>query len=752
MLIKAGTSNVSTIVRYLLSASGTPASQLTSVTPGLDMWYRRDGSPKTLLSAINLATVDSAHADGGFIHIQDGYYRVDVPDAAVGSGAQGVLVGGSATGFTGVGTYIQLDAPVDIAKISGDAVAADNLELQYDTTGLTGDTFPAKQSQVENIAVTGAAVNAIPASYTLTTGTQSSGTIASAQALDAVTHQHTDTGGAMELYYEFTIGGDGIPTSVTAHGFLTGINDTLTVWAYNWGDTAWNQIGTLAGGVSATIGIGTYSLLAAHVGTGANLGKVRIRYYAASGLTTATLGIDYIYVSYAIVRRSVGYADGAIWIDTTLSNENTESYVDGTADNPVSTLAAALTLSGQLNIKKFHVANGSTITLSGDSSNYVFYGDNWTLDLNGQTITNAHFNGASVSGTATGTGFDFHECELNSMTIAAGDFFNCAIAGDIILTSAATYSFDQCFSGVAGNATPGIDFGATVADTNLNMRHYSGGIEVRNMGASANDRMSLEGWGQLVAASTCLGGSVSIRGNFTITDQAGGAIKITDGARYDVTQIRDEASAALSTYDPPTNAEFEARTLAASDIFLFGTDRVMLTTATASQIDNIANNASALSDSRVPDIISLANIRAEASGALGVYDAPTNAEMNARTILSAEYATSALLPSLSAGLMPATVEAINGSTSAAGRLRLSTLTMVPGTATAHQLSTSQMSNNLAETTDDHYNGRIILWTSGNLKNQATDITDYTGFDGTSALLTFTAVTEAPANNNTFIIL
>ena len=304
---------------------------------------------------------------------------------------------------------------------------------------------------------------------------------------------------------------------------------------------------------------------------------------------------------------------------------------------------------------------------------------------------------------------------------------------------------------MAGTGTPSVDFGATVGDTNLNMRHYSGGIEIKNMGTSANDLMSLEGWGQIIAASTCTGGTVAIRGSFTITDNAGGALTFSDDARYDVTQVRNEASGALNTYDSPTNTEFEARSLAASDIFLFGTDRVMLLGDTASQIDNIETNASAISD-RVPDIISLANIRTEASGALDVYDAPTNAEMNDRTLASQVYATSAQIPALSAGLLPVTVEAISGAPSAAENLRLSTLTIVPGAATAHQLSTTQMSADVSEATDDHYIGRIIIWTSGALKNQATDITDYTGHDGTSSLFEYTAVTEAPADANTFIII
>lgn len=40
---------------------------------------------------------------------------------------------------------------VDAVQISGDSTAADNLELQYDTTGLSGDTFPSSQAQVATV-------------------------------------------------------------------------------------------------------------------------------------------------------------------------------------------------------------------------------------------------------------------------------------------------------------------------------------------------------------------------------------------------------------------------------------------------------------------------------------------------------------------------------------------------------------------------------------------------------------------------
>lgn len=104
---------------------------------------------------------------------------------------------------------------------------------------------------------------------------------------------------------------------------------------------------------------------------------------------------------------------------------------------------------------------------------------------------------------------------------------------------------------------------------------------------------------------------------------------------------------------------------------------------------------------------------------------------------------------LASGRIPADVTAINGVAAAAAQLARSAATIVNGAATSTTLSTTQMSTDLTEATDDHYNGRIIIWTSGVLLNQATNITDY---NGTTKTLTYTATTEAPANTDTFIIV
>ena len=110
---------------------------------------------------------------------------------------------------------------------------------------------------------------------------------------------------------------------------------------------------------------------------------------------------------------------------------------------------------------------------------------------------------------------------------------------------------------------------------------------------------------------------------------------------------------------------------------------------------------------------------------------------------------SRLPAALVTGRMSSDAVAISGSTDAADKLEASAETIVVGTAQTGTLSTTQMSSDLTEATDDHYIGRIVIWTSGALKDQASDITDYTGTNG---VLTYTAVTEAPSNGDTFVIV
>ena len=107
------------------------------------------------------------------------------------------------------------------------------------------------------------------------------------------------------------------------------------------------------------------------------------------------------------------------------------------------------------------------------------------------------------------------------------------------------------------------------------------------------------------------------------------------------------------------------------------------------------------------------------------------------------------LPSaLVGGRMDANMSAVAGSATAATNLSESALGIVPG-ACEGTPTTSVIQTDLAEATDDHYIGRVIVFTSGAAAGEASNITDYVGSTGT---VTIAPVTTAPSATDKFVIV
>ncbi len=92
---------------------------------------------------------------------------------------------------------------------------------------------------------------------------------------------------------------------------------------------------------------------------------------------------------------------------------------------------------------------------------------------------------------------------------------------------------------------------------------------------------------------------------------------------------------------------------------------------------------------------------------------------------------------------------IAGDATAATNLSKSALGVVSTTVNDASPTATSFVTALTETTNDHYKGRIIVFTSGAMSGQATDITAY---DGTTKAVTVTALTEAPPNGAPFVIV
>ena len=437
------------------------------------------------------ATTLSDKNSGGAIHISNGVYYCVLDD--IDTNTLGPLVifihvsGALAT---------KVVCSVLVPNVWDSKFGTDKLQVDLGTlaSGTAAISTTAKNS---------------PDGFVITTGTNETNNEDATHSLDGTIHSLEDNGGVTDAYYIFDVGGAGVPVSVSWWGYANSNGDSYCICVWNWSKSIWEQIGEIEGRPGSTVITAIFDLTNAHVGAGVNIGRVHWRFNSTDGTKFST---DRLLCSYAIVAQSVGYAEGAVWIDTSLSNTNTEPYVDGVADNPVSTLAAATIIANNLGLKRFILSAGSSITLNQAYDGFRFSGAAYLINLNGQSISGCRFYDAIVTGDDSGTNpvvVLFDRCQMLGNSLGLHALLGCSIAGHLTLAEQATYIWDLCLSGIAGTATPSVDFGAANNNSSLNLRHYSGGIEVKNMGAGTGlYNMSLEGFGQLVINSNCSADSV----------------------------------------------------------------------------------------------------------------------------------------------------------------------------------------------------------------------------------------------------
>lgn len=127
--------------------------------------------------------------------------------------------------------------------------------------------------------------------------------------------------------------------------------------------------------------------------------------------------------------------------------------------------------------------------------------------------------------------------------------------------------------------------------------------------------------------------AVAISGSTAAADAVEANIGNLDDA---ITDAVAAPAAALNAYDPPTNAELEARTLAAA---AYATAAAQATAQ--ADLDVLTGSDGATLATSQPNYAPAT--AANVASALSTYDGPTNAEMEARTLASASYATAAEL-------------------------------------------------------------------------------------------------------------
>ena len=225
---------------------------------------------------------------------------------------------------------------------------------------------------------------------------------------------------------------------------------------------------------------------------------------------------------------------GAIWVNANNGVAGTVVGINGVSHNPVDTLADAITLMGSTGLRKLVLVTGNfTLTATLDEA-YVELRDESELLLNGQNVNGTEFHGGIIKGAGIGA-VSMRACLLEDLSGLRMDAQMCGISGTIGLATGVS-TMDLCHSQTPGTSTPTIDF--AVAGSQLNLRAYSGGVQINNMAAVSNIATLEYIAGQLVISSSCTAGTIVYRGNvYPVTDTSTGTTIVNNSTAAAVNNV-----------------------------------------------------------------------------------------------------------------------------------------------------------------------------------------------------------------------
>jgi hypothetical protein len=239
----------------------------------------------------------------------------------------------------------------------------------------------------------------------------------------------------------------------------------------------------------------------------------------------------------------------------------------------------------------------------------------------------------------------------------------------------------------------------------------------------------------VLSAATIDGNTVNaVLAHFSI-ERSGGAIELATGANGFAAIKAQTAAIETDTQD----LQSQIGTAGAGLTNLGG-----MSTGMKAEVNAEADTA--ISDASLATAASIAALNDLSAAAV-------NAECDT-AIADAALATAAsiaALNDLSAAEVNAEADTAIADAALATAANLANLTsgIIFGAAATGTLSTTQATTDLTGYADDQLIGRVIIWLTGDCAGEATDITDYANSSG---LLTFTDLTTAPANGDTFKVV
>lgn len=261
-----------------------------------------------------------------------------------------------------------------------------------------------------------------------------------------------------------------------------------------------------------------------NIGDVLNLNTVSVRSSNSAGLT------------FSKEVEDQSFFESRVFIDTANGQSGT-SFPLGTPGTPVDNLTDAQSIISDRTLPKRLFLRGTLVVTSGQSlADYNISGSSALLSTvsfqSGSTATNCVLNGCTVAGVVTGGVRMTDSCILGTTTSFEGSMVDSSFAGGtttLVNTDAQDIiGFFNCTSIVAGTATPILDC-TGVADLELNVRNYYGGLQINNFNLVSQIASIDVGSGHIIIDSTCTAGTIVLRGVGQITDNSAGTTVVKTG-------------------------------------------------------------------------------------------------------------------------------------------------------------------------------------------------------------------------------
>lgn len=223
------------------------------------------------------------------------------------------------------------------------------------------------------------------------------------------------------------------------------------------------------------------------------------------------------------VKDIHGQIERSIYIDTSLGVNG-----NGYQQTPYNNFTDAVDDAEASNI--FNLVLLSDATVDRQMRSFIFRGiGDPTLDVNGQDVNRSAFRDMRLDGSiVAANGITADRCTLlNNLSGLQGTFRLCGLNGDLVLATASTTLFVDCFSSIGGLNRPSIDVNGGVA--NVSVRSQRGGLTVSGVSTAGAGVSVAMAEGKLTLDASNTDGTISIRGQSEFTDNSAGSVIDTEG-------------------------------------------------------------------------------------------------------------------------------------------------------------------------------------------------------------------------------